>query len=187
MSGGSPVALPSRPGAQPMLPVRTMRPVYVDRLPLAATPVRPVRTFRPGSPRRKPAATLTPGTSSSATIRCRRFMAASAGRSDGRLYRQLTPGRWERVRAGCPEPPSTTAPLLCAGAKPGEMWAADERGVHRSDDSEKIGAASSATRRRRSIYAVWPCCGNADETRRSRRGSLPRSDRQGSDSRSTTS
>ena len=47
----------------------------------------------------------------------------------------VTPERWERVRDGWPEPPSTIAPLLCAGAKPGEMWAADERGVHRSDDS----------------------------------------------------
>ena len=46
-------------------------------------------------------------------------------------------GRWERVRDGWPEAPSTIAPLLCAGAKPGEMWAADERGVHRSDDSGK--------------------------------------------------
>ena len=46
-------------------------------------------------------------------------------------------GRWERVCDGWPEPPSTIAPLLCAGAKPGEMWAADERGVHRSDDSGK--------------------------------------------------
>jgi hypothetical protein len=60
-----------------------------------------------------------------------------AGRSDGRLYRRLTPERWERVRDGWPEPPSTIAPLLCAGAKPGEFWAADERGVHRSDDSGK--------------------------------------------------
>jgi photosystem II stability/assembly factor-like uncharacterized protein len=75
-----------------------------------------------------------------------------AGRSDGRLYRRLTrerpstglrapraevEGRWERVRDGWPEPPSTIAPLLCAGAKPGEMWAADERSVHRSNDSGK--------------------------------------------------
>jgi photosystem II stability/assembly factor-like uncharacterized protein len=73
-----------------------------------------------------------------------------AGRSDGRLYRQRTGERpstgaraprgaievrWERVRDGWPEPPGTIAPLLCAGATPGEMWAADERGVHRSDDS----------------------------------------------------
>ena len=72
-----------------------------------------------------------------------------AGRSDGRLYRRVTrrrpstePGksqaqgeaRWERVRDGWPDPPSTIAPLLCAGANAGELWAADERGVHRSDD-----------------------------------------------------
>jgi photosystem II stability/assembly factor-like uncharacterized protein len=65
------------------------------------------------------------------------YSAYVAGRSDGRLYRRVTPERWERVHAGWPEPPSTIAPLLCAGAKPGEMWAADERGVHRSDDSGK--------------------------------------------------
>lgn len=58
-----------------------------------------------------------------------------AGHSDGRLYRRLMPaGRWERVRDGWPDPPGTIAPLLGAGAKPGELWAADERGVHRSDD-----------------------------------------------------
>jgi photosystem II stability/assembly factor-like uncharacterized protein len=57
-----------------------------------------------------------------------------AGRSDGRLYRRLSGERWERVRVGWPEPPITIAPLLCAGAKAGELWAADEHGVHRSDD-----------------------------------------------------
>jgi photosystem II stability/assembly factor-like uncharacterized protein len=60
-----------------------------------------------------------------------------AGRSDGRLYRRVTPERWERVRDGWPEPASTIAPLLCAGAKAGELWAADERGVHGSDDGGK--------------------------------------------------
>jgi hypothetical protein len=60
-----------------------------------------------------------------------------AGRSDGRLYRRISPERWERVRDGWPEPPSTIAPLLCAGATLGELWAADERGVHRSDDGGK--------------------------------------------------
>ena len=60
-----------------------------------------------------------------------------AGRSDGRLYRRLTGEPWERVRDGWPEPPSTVAPLLCAGATAGELWAADERGVHRSDDGAK--------------------------------------------------
>ena len=86
-----------------------------------------------------------------------------ADRSDGRLYRRLTPersstglrapraeaeGRWERVRDGWPDPPSTIAPLLCAGGIAAEMWAADERG-------EQVGAASAAMRRRRSIYAAW--------------------------------
>ena len=60
-----------------------------------------------------------------------------AGRSDGRLYRRLTQDRWERVRIGWPEQPSTIAPLLCSGAKAGELWAADERGVHGSDDGGK--------------------------------------------------
>jgi ligand-binding sensor domain-containing protein len=65
------------------------------------------------------------------------YSAYVAGRSDGRLYRRVTSDRWERVRDGWPDPPITIAPLLCAGAKPGELWAADERGVHRSDDSGK--------------------------------------------------
>jgi photosystem II stability/assembly factor-like uncharacterized protein len=60
-----------------------------------------------------------------------------AGRSDGRLYRRVGRGQWERVRDGWPEKPSTIAPLLCAGAIAGELWAADERGVHRSQDSGK--------------------------------------------------
>jgi photosystem II stability/assembly factor-like uncharacterized protein len=60
-----------------------------------------------------------------------------AGRADGRLYRRLTRDRWERVREGWPEPPSTIAPLLCAGTTAGELWAADERGMHRSGDGGK--------------------------------------------------
>jgi photosystem II stability/assembly factor-like uncharacterized protein len=57
-----------------------------------------------------------------------------AGRSDGRLYRRVAGEPWERVRDGWPEPANTIAPLLCAGAKEGELWAADERGVHGSGD-----------------------------------------------------
>jgi photosystem II stability/assembly factor-like uncharacterized protein len=57
-----------------------------------------------------------------------------AGRSDGRLYRRASGEDWKRVREGWPEPPGTIAPLLCAGTTAGELWAADERGVHRSDD-----------------------------------------------------
>jgi hypothetical protein len=57
-----------------------------------------------------------------------------AGRSDGRLYRREGDDRWERVRVGWPDPPATIAPLLAAGRESGELWAADERGVHRSAD-----------------------------------------------------
>jgi hypothetical protein len=38
------------------------------------------------------------------------------------------------VRDGWPDPPRTIAPLLAAGRAPGELWAANERGVHRSGD-----------------------------------------------------
>jgi photosystem II stability/assembly factor-like uncharacterized protein len=65
------------------------------------------------------------------------YSAYVAGRSDGRLYRRIIGDRWERVRDGWPEPASTVAPLLCAGEKAGDLWAADERGVHRSDDGAK--------------------------------------------------
>lgn len=57
-----------------------------------------------------------------------------AGRSDGRLYRREGDGRWALVTNGWPDPPATIAPLLVAGRAPGELWAADERGVHRSPD-----------------------------------------------------
>lgn len=57
-----------------------------------------------------------------------------AGRSDGRVYRRVGRGRWERVVDGWPDPPETIAPLLAPGARHRELWAADERGVHRSED-----------------------------------------------------
>lgn len=57
-----------------------------------------------------------------------------AGRADGRVYRRVAPDQWARIRDGWPDPPRTIAPLLCAGTKAGELWAADERGVHVSDD-----------------------------------------------------
>jgi hypothetical protein len=52
------------------------------------------------------------------------YSAYVAGRSDGRLYRRAAgrgydDGR-ERVRHGWPDPPSTIAPLLLAGARAGE-------------------------------------------------------------------
>jgi photosystem II stability/assembly factor-like uncharacterized protein len=57
-----------------------------------------------------------------------------AGHSDGRLYHRVDGGRWERVLDGWPDPPTTIAPLLAAGRAAGEIWAADERGVHASVD-----------------------------------------------------
>ena len=57
-----------------------------------------------------------------------------AGVSDGRLYRRAAGGAWIRVRDGWPDPPTTIAPLLAAGSVAGELWAADDRGVHRSND-----------------------------------------------------
>ncbi len=56
------------------------------------------------------------------------------GRSDGRLYRRVGDSDWQRVRSGWPEEPQTIAPLLVSGSVSGELWAADERGVHRSTD-----------------------------------------------------
>ncbi|HEY7056382.1 MAG TPA: hypothetical protein VH458_07655 [Vicinamibacterales bacterium] len=65
------------------------------------------------------------------------YSAYGAGRADGRLYRRLTRERWERVHDGWPEKASTIAPLLGAGTNAGEIWAADESGLHRSDDGGK--------------------------------------------------
>ena len=62
------------------------------------------------------------------------YRAYGAGKSDGRLYRREAGGAWTRVRDGWPDPPNTIAPLLMAGLESGELWAADERGVHRSED-----------------------------------------------------
>ena len=73
--------------------------------------------------------------------------AYASGRSDGRLYRRQGEGAWERVTDGWPEAPETIAPLLTGGRAPGELWAADERGVHRSVDGgrswERVAAFES--------------------------------------------
>lgn len=57
-----------------------------------------------------------------------------AGRADGRLFRREGDGEWERVERGWPSRPSTIAPLLAADPSDGALFAADERGVHRSAD-----------------------------------------------------
>lgn len=81
-----------------------------------------------------------------------------AGRSDGRLYRRVEGGAWERVRDGWPETASTIAPLLCAGATAGELWAADERGVHRSIDGgmgwRRVAAHATSPEHLRGIAVV---------------------------------
>jgi hypothetical protein len=61
-----------------------------------------------------------------------------AGVSDGRLYRRAGGGAWQRVRDGWPDPPDTIAPLLTPGTRDGEMWAADERGLHVSGDGGAV-------------------------------------------------
>lgn len=56
------------------------------------------------------------------------------GRADGRLYRREGNEAWHVVTDGWPDPPDTVAPLLGADAREGWLLAADERGLHRSDD-----------------------------------------------------
>lgn len=56
-----------------------------------------------------------------------------AGRSDGRVYRRVGDDPWMRA-GGWPDPATTIAPLLIPGRQRSELWAADERGLHRSDD-----------------------------------------------------
>ena len=57
-----------------------------------------------------------------------------AGLADGRLYRRAGDAAWERVTHGWPREPRTIAPLLSSGTADGELWAADERGLHASED-----------------------------------------------------
>jgi photosystem II stability/assembly factor-like uncharacterized protein len=63
----------------------------------------------------------------------RTYVAGPGARPDGRVYRREGNGPWQRVEHGWPDPPATTAPLLATGE--GVLWAADERGVHQSDDA----------------------------------------------------
>lgn len=83
-----------------------------------------------------------------------------AGRSDGRLYRRAGRAAWERVTAGRPEDPGTIAPLLAAGRGAGELWAADERGVHRSADGgrswERVAGFGGTPPRLRGLAVVGP-------------------------------
>lgn len=80
-----------------------------------------------------------------------------AGRSDGRVYRRTADDAWGRA-AGWPDPATTIAPLLIPGRGRGELWAADERGVHRSDDAgvrfEQVVAFEPAPRHLRGLAFV---------------------------------
>lgn len=84
--------------------------------------------------------------------------AYGAGASDGRLYRRCEQGRWVRVREGWPETPNTIAPLLIPGAEAGELWAADERGLHHSRDGgvawRKVADYSTPPRHLRALILV---------------------------------
>jgi photosystem II stability/assembly factor-like uncharacterized protein len=64
----------------------------------------------------------------------RTYVAGRGADPDGRLFRREGGGPWSRVLDGWPDPPETIAPLLAAGVAPGQLWAADERGVHQSGD-----------------------------------------------------
>jgi len=64
-------------------------------------------------------------------------VAYGAGSAEGSVYRREAAGPWERVLDGWPDPPATIAPLLVPGHASGELWAADERGVHGSRDGGK--------------------------------------------------
>jgi photosystem II stability/assembly factor-like uncharacterized protein len=59
----------------------------------------------------------------------------TAGRSDGRLYRRTGAEAWQRVTDGWPADTDTIAPLLTAHPRDDRLWAADERGVHCSDNA----------------------------------------------------
>lgn len=80
-----------------------------------------------------------------------------AGRSDGRVYRRTGGEAWTRA-AGWPDPATTIAPLLIPGRQRGDLWAADERGVHRSDDGglrfERVAEFEPAPRHLRGLALV---------------------------------
>jgi hypothetical protein len=69
-----------------------------------------------------------------------------AGVSDGRLYRRAGDGPWSHVTNGWPAAPDTIAPLLTPGFEAGELWAADDRGVHSTTDGGETWT----------IAAQWP-------------------------------
>ena len=85
-----------------------------------------------------------------------------AGRSDGRVYRRIAveacAGRWTRVLDGWPRTPENIAPLLLSGDEKGALWAADERGLHRSLDGgvswERVGGYPTTPSHLRGITRI---------------------------------
>jgi hypothetical protein len=52
------------------------------------------------------------------------------------VYRRIGHGRWEQAMAGLPEPKGTTAARFATHAgEPGVIYAANNRGLFRSDDA----------------------------------------------------
>lgn len=71
-------------------------------------------------------------------------VAYGAGSAEGSVYRREAAEPWERVLDGWPDPPATIAPLLVPGRVSGELWAADERGIHGSRDGGKTWQRAAA-------------------------------------------
>lgn len=86
------------------------------------------------------------------------YKAYGSGSSDGRLFRRQGTGRWTRMREGWPDPPNTIAPLLVAGKGSGDIWAADERGIHGSSDGgvtwRQVARFTPAPRHLRAIVVI---------------------------------
>lgn len=62
------------------------------------------------------------------------FVAYNAARAESMVYRKSGGGDWQPVRTGLPESEGTTVSVLVSTG-PGELWAANNRGVYRSTDT----------------------------------------------------
>ena len=127
---GSPVAL--RSAIRSPIVATAYDAPGLRRSPAAVQPraARPAKTSSPGSPRRKPVATAKPGRSSSATIRCRRFMAVSA----------ITPAR---TRATARTSTKRSASMRSSGSS--ATWRSSKDGPsHPTNRHRTNGCSSSA-------------------------------------------
>lgn len=62
------------------------------------------------------------------------FRAYDPARAESGVYRKSAGGEWRPVREGLPSGDGVTVSVLAA-SRPGELWAANNRGVFRSDDA----------------------------------------------------